>query len=255
MKKILVIVFCILFNIALAQGNFQVKNENGKKFIYENGKLAKGRIANRNPLYDKTEQGYPVILIEMEVKNGLPSGDFKGYEYNVIQEKNLLKVTGDGKLKEDIFKGEIKYYRDTGEIYKKVEGKLKFNSDNLISYGEASDIHYKMIEGKIIKYYINGNKSSISKIKNEKLHGKQESYYENKKQKEIINYRKGKKHGTLKGYYENGKIRINEKYYKGKLEYSKEWYVNGDFKDEFEVSFLTKIWNRIIYGLFGLIFN
>ena len=63
-----------------------------------------------------------------------------------------------------------------------------------------------LVEGKMIKYYLSGNKKSETPYVNGQIDGLAYTYYEEGEVKSVTPYQKGKKEGNLKEYYENGYI-------------------------------------------------
>ena len=87
-------------------------------------------------------------------------------------------------------------------------------------------------DGQVIEKYDNGNIRNLFSYKKGKRNGKAFSFYENGRLKMEGTYLENNPIGITKMYYENGNLMMESKIKDGKNIYYKEYYENGQMKQE-----------------------
>ncbi len=134
-----------------------------------------------------------------------------GYYYGYHSNLGLLQ--SEGMIKNNMYHGKWKFYREDGNILKQIveyvkdtlhgirkdyweNGKLKSSTTNLKGLQNGQTYHY----------YDNGEVQEINFLKDNKVHGKSIRYYRSGKLESKCNYWLGKIKDTCKFYYENGNL-------------------------------------------------
>lgn len=136
------------------------------------------------------------------------NGYYRDYHSNLGQ----LKSTGI--IKNNLFEGKWKIYREDGETLQKIG---TYKNGNL--------------DGVVEDYWPNGNLQTKSRYVKGELNGKTFHYYENGKLEEAKFFKNGKIHGILIEYFGNGNLKSKWKYWLGKkIDTSKLYFENGNLK-------------------------
>ncbi|MBS9776163.1 MAG: hypothetical protein KGV57_03625 [Fusobacterium sp.] len=189
MKKIILMVLLVLGLIACDnnEGPFETRKENGLSVLYSNGKLAKGWVEQTN--YDFNTDA-TVKISEIEYDEGMPTGNFKFYDYN-----GVLYLKAETKEENGVYKGKIIIGHDQNEV---LEGEFSINPnwivDGKVKVDNKSGI---MLRGSEIfmATCINGTISSPqlkATKKDGKYDGAYESYFGNGQLYEKCTYKDGK---------------------------------------------------------------
>jgi antitoxin component YwqK of YwqJK toxin-antitoxin module len=138
------------------------------------------------------------------------------YSEQVRVEFNILK---DGSSSD--VKYQLSFYKDRGKIAERVfqKGKIVF------SEGDIPD-------GVVVEYYDSGIVKNVMNYRNGQRNGKAVSFYERGRLRAVVNYRDDNPVGVGRRYHENGNLMAESKTVDGKLEFHKEYYDNGQMKEE-----------------------
>lgn len=118
-------------------------------------------------------------------------------------------------------KYELVFYKNGKKIAKRIyqEGEI------ILSEGEIPD-------GQVVERYDSGKIKNIFTYKNGKRNGKAFGFYESGKLKKEVIFLDDNPIGISKMYYENGNLMVESKIVDGKNIYYKEYYENGQLKQE-----------------------
>jgi len=139
-------------------------------------------------------------------------------------------------------KYELVFYENGKEVAKRIFKKGK----SILSEGEIP-------EGIVVEKYNIGNIRNIFSYKDGKRNGKAYSFYKNGKLKKEGIYLDDNPIGITKMYYENGNLMMESKIVNGKNVYYKDYYENGQLKQE--VYYKENEIIRNIYDINGQIIN
>lgn len=155
MKK-LVLGFILMLSLLITgcdnnEGPYETKKENGKLFVYSDGKPAKGIIASTM----RDRSGNSVVVSEIYYDKGLPAGDFKLRNLN-----GYIIAEAKGKwIEPGYFEGTINSHDS------KSKGIYSINTDYLINFDQYLNFPIQdcLVDGEYNKQYSDGSSEHIIK--------------------------------------------------------------------------------------------
>lgn len=192
--------FCLLLILLLPtscneNGNYN-KSANKEPYInYEDsGFLRKYLDSEFQVVHYKSKAAY---YREAYYSNGIINGDSITKDYYISGELQFVgHIVSENP---DVLSGQGTWYYRNGQI----ETQYKVNSKGLI-------------QGKVLSYYENGIKKSISNYSNGKLNGKYTTYFPNGNIQYDYQYKDDLTNGLCKEYFENGRLKISSNMIDGK---------------------------------------
>jgi antitoxin component YwqK of YwqJK toxin-antitoxin module len=138
------------------------------------------------------------------------------YSEQVRVEFNILKDDGSSDVKY-----QLSFYKDHRKIAERVfqRGKIVF------SEGDIPD-------GVVVEYYDSGIVKNVLNYRNGQRNGKAVSFYESGRLRAVVNYKDDNPVGVGRRYHENGNLMAESNMVDGKLKFHKEYYENGQMKEE-----------------------
>ena len=229
MKKLLILLFRMLFNRKSKVDNstidgenvkrvlynsrtkdiFKVKMIDGDVVLYENGKKWNGRL---ELIYENGN-----LQSVGKIVNGQKEGAWKSYsEDGILEDINIYKKGRlNGKYQAFYKNGNIKEELDFVNNVENGDFKQYYESGELESQGIYID---GKLEGKLITYYKNGVIQEEANLINGRFQGKAIKNYPTGKLKMELNYLNDELEGKAVCYYEDGNI---EEFY----------YENGELRE------------------------
>lgn len=193
---ILSLLCCTIAGYAMAQGELNRVDKNGKK---------------QGP-WKKYEKG--VLVYEGQFENDVPKGTFK-YYYPDGKLKSVSEfVTGVSKVN-------VTTYHENGNVASKgtfvnqqKDGQWKYFSEKNVLLSEEN---YKLgkKQGRFVTYSVEGYKLKEENFTNDVLNGECKLYYDKEELFTLSHYINGKLNGEMKTYYPGGIVSQEGLYYNG----------------------------------------